>query len=164
MNATSQLVFDLKQADEDHEFYPTTSEMIAAVLSWLPKDAASILDIGAGDGRVLAEFAKKCQYAALYGIEISSILIQSQPENVIPVGTDLFQQNLACLQADYIFCNPPYSQFEEWVCKIISEGYARKAFLVIPKRWQNSDIIKQVIKQRFVKRQPSSFHTFVLLL
>jgi len=117
-------------------------------LRWIPKDANSIMDIGAGDGRVLAKFAEKCKNAMLYGIEKSQILIQAQPENVIPVGTDVFEQNLSCLSADYIFCNPRYSQYEEWVCKIISEGYAKNAFLVIPQRWKDSKMIAHALKQR----------------
>src|SRR5690349_14326347 len=49
---------------------------------------------------------------------------------------------------DYIFCNPPYSQFNDWVCKIISEGYAKKAFLIIPQRWKDSKEIERAIKLR----------------
>lgn len=145
---TAALVVDLKEAGQDHEFYPTTEEMILSVLRWIPKDANSILDIGAGDGRVLAKFGEKCEYATLYGIEISPILRQEQPENIVPLGTDLFEQNLSCLPVDYIFCNPRYSQYEEWAQKIIAEGYSKKAFLVIPQRWKESKIIEQALKRR----------------
>lgn len=148
MNNTLNLVLQLKEAGEDFEWYPTTDKMIQDVKRWIPEDASSIMDIGAGDGRVLAKFADKCKYATLYGIEISSILVNAQPDNVIPVGTDLFEQNLSCLPVDYIFCNPIYSQYEEWVCKIISEGYAKKAFLVIPQRWKESKTIEKSLKLR----------------
>ena len=148
MNNTSQLVLQLKQADEDLEWYPTTNAMIQACLRWIPEDAHSIMDIGAGDGRVLAKFAEKCKNAMLYGIEKSQILIQAQPENVVPVGTDMFEQNLSCLSVDYIFCNPPYSEFDEWFCKIVSEGYAKKAFLIVPQRWKDSKVIAHSLKQR----------------
>ena len=147
-NSTSQLVFMLKQAGEDEEWYPTTNEMIAVVMRWLPENATSIMDIGAGDGRVLEKFAEKCTDAKLYGIEKSQILINAQPDCIIPVGTDVFEQNLSCLQVDYIFCNPPYSEFDEWMCKIISEGYAKKAFLVIPQRWKDSKVIAKALKLR----------------
>jgi hypothetical protein len=60
----------------------------------------------------------------------------------------LFEQNLSCLPMDYIFCNPIYSQFDEWVCNIISEGYAKKAFLVIPQRWKESKTIEKALKLR----------------
>ena len=148
MNSTAQLVLQLKQAGQDQEFYPTQPAMIQAVLRWIPQDANSIMDIGAGDGRVLAMLAEKCKDATLYGIEQSSILVNAQPENVIPIGTDLFEQNLSCLPVDYIFCNPPYSAFDEWACKIISEGYAKKAFLVIPQRWKESKVIAHTLKTR----------------
>jgi len=130
MNNTAQLVLQLKQAGQDQEWYPTDPRMIQAVLRWIPQDASSIMDIGAGDGRVLAMLAEKCKDATLYGIEQSSILVNAQPENVIPIGTDLFEQNLSCLPVDYIFCNPPYSQFDEWACKIISEGDTIHDFLL----------------------------------
>jgi hypothetical protein len=145
---TSQLVAQLKDAGQDEEFYPTTEAMITAVLRYIPKDAKALIDIGAGDGRVLKRFSEKCESAKLYGIEKSAILSNAQPENIIPVGTDLFEQQLASLPADYIFCNPPYSEYEEWVCKIISEGYAKKAFLVIPQRWKDSKLIQQSLKLR----------------
>jgi len=121
--STQNLVALLKQAGDDNEFYPTTTEMVNAVKRWLPEDAKSIMDIGAGDGRVLARLAEKCKYATLYGIEKSQILIQAQPDCVVPVGTEFFEQNLSAIAVDYIFCNPPYSQFEEWVCKVVEQGY-----------------------------------------
>jgi len=148
MTSTSQLVLKLKQADQDREFYPTDQPMIDAVKRYIPENADSIMDIGAGDGRVLAGLALKCPNAKLYGIELSQILIQAQPENVIPIGTDLHTQNLSCLQVGYIFCNPPYSEFEEWARKIVSEGFAKKAFLIIPMRWKESKVIEQAIKLR----------------
>jgi len=148
MNATATLVMELKQKGQDFEWYPTTNKMIEAVKRCIPNDADSLLDIGAGDGRALAELAEKCKHATLYGIEISKILVQSQPQNVVPVGTDLFEQNLSCLAVDYIFCNPPYSQYDEWACKIISEGFAKKSFLVIPQRWKDSKTIEQALKRR----------------
>jgi len=148
MNATSQLVLELKQSGQDAEFYPTSNAMIAAVSRYMPENANSIMDIGAGDGRVLAKLAEKCKDATLFGIEISSILVQAQPDNIVPVGTDLFEQNLSCLSVDFIFCNPAYSQYEEWVCKIVSEGYAKRAFLVIPQRWKESKTIEKALKLR----------------
>ncbi len=139
----------VKDAGEDFEWYPTSDRMIAAVARRIPERTGSIMDIGAGDGRVLLKLAQKCEYPpTLYAIEKSVVLIQQQPENVIPVGTDLFEQNLTCLPVDYIFCNPPYSQFEEWVTMIVESGYARKAFFVIPQRWRESDAIAAALKRR----------------
>lgn len=142
------MVDALAKGGEDFEWYPTTSTMIQSVAQWIHERTDSILDIGAGDGRVLKELSAKCPHAKLYGIELSQTLIQAQPENVIPIGTNLFEQNLACLPVDYIFCNPPYSQYEEWVCKIVAEGYAQKAFLVVPQRWKKSKKIAAALKGR----------------
>jgi hypothetical protein len=139
----------VQEAGEDFEWYPTTDRMIDAVSRWLDKTAGSIMDIGAGDGRVLRRMAARFELEPqLYAIEKSNILIQAQPENVIPVGTDLFEQNLACLPVDYIFCNPPYSAFELWSTVVIESGHARKAFLVIPQRWKENEGIALALKKR----------------
>lgn len=141
----------LKSNDQDFEWYPTTDEMISVVKAEIPMNAESIMDIGAGDGRALMAFSKKCEDAILYGIEKSLILVQNQDKKIIPVGTEFYEQNLAALAAQYIFCNPPYSDYEEWTRKIISEGYAREAFLVIPERWADSKLIAEAIKKRDAK-------------
>jgi len=150
--STSELVRDIKAADEDYEFFPTSVRMVEIVARQLDKSADSIMDIGAGDGRVLTQlaerFTKHGHTPLLYAIEKSMVLVQAQPENVIPVGTDLFEQNLACLPVDYIFSNPIYSQYETWACIIIETGHARKAFLVIPRRWKDSAQIALALKKR----------------
>jgi hypothetical protein len=145
----SAMLEAVKNAGEDFEWYPTTDRMIDAVARWMDKSAKSLMDIGAGDGRVLLRLGAKCeQEPTLYSIEKSCVLIETQPENVVPVGTDLFEQNLACLPVDYIFCNPPYSQFETWAEMIITSGHAKKAFLIIPQRWKDSELIAAALKRR----------------
>lgn len=144
----SNMLSALKENGEDFEWYPTTPAMIEAVKKRVPNDTMSIMDIGAGDGRVLLSLGEKCSFALLYAIELSPILMQAQPKNIVPLGTDLFQQNLSCLMVDYIFCNPRYSEFEEWVCKIVAEGFAKKAYLVIPKRWKESHRITDALRRR----------------
>lgn len=139
----------IQQSDQDFEWYPTTQRMIDVVAQHIPTRFESIMDIGAGDGRVLVELAKRAEHPpTLYAIEKSTVLVQAQPESVTPVGTDLHEQNLACLPVDYIFCNPPYSQFEAWASVVIESGYAKKAFLVIPRRWKESERIAAAIKRR----------------
>ena len=143
------LLRSIQAAGEDSEWYPTTDRMIDVVARQLDKSARSIMDIGAGDGRVLSRLATHFESPPdLYAIEKSSLLVQAQPEGVIPVGTDLFEQNLACLPVDYIFCNPPYSEFEAWASVIIEAGHARKAFLVIPQRWKDNKGIALSLKKR----------------
>lgn len=106
------------------------------------------MDIGAGDGRVLLGFGKCLERPNLYAIEKSTVLVGTWPENITPVGTEFFEQNLACLPVDYIFCNPPYSEYEQWVATIIETGHAKKAFLVIPQRWRESAAISAALEKR----------------
>lgn len=145
---TRRLLKVVQAADEDFEWYATTPKMIAAIARHISSDTASIMDIGAGDGRVLLQLAKKCDRATLYAIEKSNVLIQAQPENVIPVGTDLFEQNLACLPVAVIVSNPPYSEYELWASLIIESGHAKTAFLVIPQRWKENEGIAIALKKR----------------
>lgn len=149
----SALLDSVKDAGEDFEWYPTTQRFIDIVSRQLDKSSgASIMDIGAGDGRVLARlaegFARFNHVATLYAIEKSAVLIEAQPENVIPVGTDLFEQNLACLPVDYLVSNPPYSEFEAWATMIIESGHAKKAFLILPQRWNDNPAIKLALTKR----------------
>lgn len=154
MSFTS-LLKSVQAVDEDFEWYPTSTRIIEVVSRRLDKTKpdTSILDIGAGDGRVLRQLAEgftgpyTCT-PTLYAIEKSLTLIEAQPENVIPVGTDLFEQNLACLPVTYIYCNPPYSQFESWAVMIIESGHARKAFMVLPQRWKDNPSIKVALEKR----------------
>lgn len=149
MTAFALLLETVQKAGEDFEWYPTTDKMIAVVARNIPKDAKSIMDIGAGDGRVLTALARRCEHEPLlYAIEKSEVLIQALPANVIPVGTDLFEQNLACLPVDFIFCNPPYSHFALWASTIIDSAYAQRAYLVIPQRWKDSAEIADALKRR----------------
>lgn len=146
---TLALVEELKASAQDFEWYPTTARMIEAVARRLSTyDHQNILDIGAGDGRVLVALAKHVKSSTLYAIEKATPLIQAQPEEVTPVGTDFYEQNLACLPVDIIFCNPPYSQFETWAETIIKSGFAKFAYLVIPQRWKESKAIADALKMR----------------
>lgn len=90
----------------------------------------------------VAEIDKK------FAIEKSEILIQNLPKDVIVIGTDFWQQTLIDKSVDVIFCNPPYSEFEEWTVKIIKESFSKKIYLVIPERWKNSRLIKEALNQR----------------
>jgi hypothetical protein len=148
-SSTTVTLEAVKAAGEDFEWYPTTKRMIDVVAARMPTDASSIMDIGAGDGRVLTALAKRYETRPkLYAIEKSPVLIQEQPEEIIPVGTDLYQQNLACLQVDVIFCNPPYSEFEAWAMTVIESGHALKAYLVLPRRWRESKQIADSLNRR----------------
>lgn len=139
----------LKDIGQDYEWYPTTRRMVDAIANILRHDRwTSILDIGAGDGRVLAWLAETQESANLYAIEKAMPLIAAQPEAVTPVGTEFFEQDLMALPVDIIFSNPPYSEFEAWVCRILDTGFAKQMFFVIPDRWKESKAILSSIKRR----------------
>ena len=146
---TLALVDALRDAGEDFEWYPTTRRMIEAVRKDLrEEDCGSILDIGAGDGRVLAMLAETHEGAKLYAIEKATLLQQAQPDRVIPVGTEFFEQDLMSLPVDVTFCNPPYGQFEEWAERVISTAHTGRLYLVLPQRWEGSVLIAEALKAR----------------
>lgn len=86
-----------------------------------------------------------------YAIEKSKILIERAPKDVIIVGTDFYQNTLIDKKVDVIFCNPPYSDYETWVCKIVKEANAQDIYLVIPERWKDNKEIQYYIKARNAK-------------
>ena len=63
------------------------------------------------------------------------ILSEQLPDDVILLGTDFNQQTVIDKKVDFIFCNPPYSEYDEWAEKIILQGNCNAIALVIPARW-----------------------------
>ena len=143
------LVAELKAADQDYEWYPSTPEIIDIVkqdlLSQMPSwerergepFVGSVLDIGAGDGRVLNVLTKGQQYA----IEKSTRLIKAMGKKICIVGTDFLEQTLIDKRVDNVYSNPPYKVFEEWCEKIILEANCNYIYLTIPTRWIKSQKI-----------------------
>jgi len=155
MNATKQRVELLKSNNEDFEFYPTTNEIInvvaarIAAIDYRFKQELSILDIGAGDGRVLESFAEQIdKRVQLFAIEKAHVHLAAMPKRISIVGTDFNEQSLVGKNVDVTFCNPPYSEYEHWASRIIRESSSSSVFLVIPKRWRNSDMINNAIEAR----------------
>lgn len=155
------LVNDLKESAQDFEFYPTTQEIIDRMLadfeslryshSYGYDRIDSVLDIGAGHGKVLRAFRDKANFSGLYTIEKSTILCDRLDNDVFIVGTDFHEQSLVAKQVGLTFCNPPYSEFEEWATKIIRESSSRLVYLVIPQRWEASLSIKNAVEFRAAK-------------
>lgn len=158
MNA---LIEKLKENGQDHEFYPTTNEILARLARDLKHyepsgrrhferaGKSSILDIGAGNGKAL-EYLKKADIGLheFFAIEKSAILCGQLPESVYIIGTAFEEQSLLSKEVDVIFSNPPYSVFEAWAVKIIRESAAPLVYLVIPERWEKSEGIKAALKFR----------------
>jgi hypothetical protein len=170
MNA---LIQDLKENGQDFEFYPTTDEILRDAVKAI-KDTAeeyhghyynrpdfkSVLDIGAGNGKALEAFRAALPGLDCFAIEKSGILRGQLPNDVYVIGTEFEQQSLFSKGVDFIFCNPPYSVFEQWTVKIIRESAAPYVFLVIPERWQSSLAIADALKRREAQFWPVGDYTF----
>lgn len=139
--------------NQDFEWYPTTDEILNVVESDLrdvfhlsdnDKLTMSMLDCGAGDGRVLQKLTQGDRYA----IEKSLPLIEQMPSDIFIVGTDFNANTLLDKKVSVVFSNPPYSTFEDWAVKIINEANSKFIYLVIPTRWKNSKSIQSAIESR----------------
>ena len=152
--ATAAIVNHLKEHNQDHEWYPTTNEIIDAMgrriaSTHIGHGTYSLLDIGAGNGKVFKRLAEAHEIEPMaYAIEKSEILIGQLPPNVFVVGADFHEQTLIDKDVDIIFCNPPYLEFEEWAAKIIREAYAHDVYLVLPTRWKDSPAIQGELSRR----------------
>ena len=167
--STTALIKELKEAGQDFELYPTSPEMIKAIWehrkanysSETSRNFGDVLDIGCGTcnfkkhvdkfNKPLIEYYEdgsiKSSYKAVnihnyYVIEKSKILIDKLDADTIVLGTDFQQTTLIDKKVDTIFCNPPYSEYEDWTVKIIKESVCKSIYLIIPQRWKNSEAIK----------------------
>lgn len=152
----NQLVNELKENGQDFEWYPTTDRMLQIVADDLNKSYSgyskkmSLLDIGAGDGRALMYLQKHTRdgFNRLFAIEKSRLLIERIPEDILVIGTDLSNQTLLDKKVDVVFCNPPYSEYSEWVARIIRETPADKMYFVLPERWEKDRDIQEALRAR----------------
>lgn len=114
------IVCELKENGQDGEWYPTSSYILDIIKKSLGTDNnhESILDCGAGNGSALSALTKGKKYA----IEKSEILIKEMPPDIFVVGCDFWENSLIDKKVDYVFCNPPYSEYKEWAIKIINES------------------------------------------
>lgn len=149
MKGTNKLIEAIKENDCDYEFYPSTPQMLAVIKSDIKSSLKavnypSVLDCGAGDGRVLNALTEGKKYA----IEKALPLINSLDKDVFIVGTEFNSQSLMDKKVDIITSNPPYTEFEQWAVKIISEANAKLCYLIIPTRWSKSEDINAAIEAR----------------
>lgn len=156
MNKTLQII---KENDQDFEWYPTTKEIIIAVHRDLPygrNNSMAVMDIGAGDGNFFTvldqlESTRKEEdrrWFNKYAIEKSMILIDQMPSDIFIVGTEFHEQSLIDKKMDVIFCNPPYSEYVEWMSKIIRESNSASVYMIIPDRWKDNKRIAADLKVR----------------
>lgn len=154
------IVSELKEADQDHEFYPTTDAIISRLASdiglrtadeWRgERNFASFLDIGAGNGKVLRAIRDRCQLTKLFAIEKSQRLCQELDAEILIVGTSFHEQSLFSKHVDIIFCNPPFSEYEAWTDKIVRQSAAQIVYLVLPERWKTDAQIAEALEFRSV--------------
>lgn len=169
--SVGQLVEQIKQNGEDFEWYPTTQEIINELQQHCIKEGIaqnrytsneidSVLDIGCGNGSFLDRFSNEqfCKNIRKYGIEKSNILAEQLSSDIVLLGSDFEENTLIDKKVDMIFCNPPYSKYEEWAEKIIKEGNCKWIALVIPTRWKDSERIKEAMSKR--KLEPEIVGTF----
>jgi len=139
----------LLKKDQDFEWYPTTDEILLTVYLNVKHEfnddaGISIMDIGAGDGRVLTAF-KGCDW---FAIEKSEPLLAEMDKNIVIVGTDFHHTTLIDKKVDVIFCNPPYSEYVDWMSKIIREANAHYVYMVVPRRWKEQPLIHEATRKR----------------
>lgn len=152
--STNATIENLKQNNQDFEWYPTTQAMLECIKNDLPfytkreNESINIIDCGAGDGRVLDFLAGD---GDKFAIEKSKILLSKHSKDITPIGTDFYQCTLIDKAVDVVFSNPPYSEYELWASKIIKEANAPVIYLIIPERWTESKPIKSALEQRRVK-------------
>lgn len=164
------LLKELKENGQDFEWYPTTDEIMLKVakdiyenrkfFEFVARRSFSVLDIGCGDGRVLKFLQEyftdeeKDSYTLkeieCYGIEKSIIHIKNLPKDVVILGTDFIEQTLIDKPAVVIFSNPPYSEFKEWMSKIIREAQCKVAYLVVPQRWKDDVVISEQLTKNSI--------------
>lgn len=152
-----KLIENLKSSNEDFELYPSTKEMIEQICDFHKKNNGNwivsfgdVLDIGCGT----CNFKKysTLEIKKYFVIEKSKILIDMLDEKTMVVGTDFTENTLIDKPVSVIFCNPPYSEYVEWTCKIIQEAVANDIYLIIPERWKNNEKINLTLDKVFNKK------------
>ncbi|RTJ49585.1 hypothetical protein C3H69_08455 [Campylobacter jejuni] len=139
----------IKEVNQDFEWYPTTEEMVDSLINGIKdKYLKSVLDIGAGDGRVLDMLSNKLSTDRLYSIEKSDPLIQAMSGKILNIGRDFWETSLIEKQVELVFCNPPYSEYEDWMVRIIKEANFEILAFIVPMRWKENIFIQQAIQQR----------------
>jgi hypothetical protein len=113
----------------------------------------SMLDVGAGDGRVFNAIKDKSKSRRFrvenkYGIEIANA--QSDDlirKGVFIIGRDFFQTSLIDKKYAVIFSNPPYSIYEDWTLRLLRESAFLVMYLVLPVRWEaNKEILYEMTR------------------
>lgn len=149
----------VQAASEDFEWYPTTGEIIAALVRDVKRHmlavghhhrhSANFLDIGAGNGKVITAIKDLEFISDTFAIEKSHTLQEMLPPETFILGCDFWKTSLIDKDIGIIFSNPPYSTYQDWTLKILREIQPGSVvYLVIPDRWEKSEAITREIKAR----------------
>lgn len=151
---------ELKDTHQDYEWYPTTNEIIDSIFDHASRfELDSLLDVGAGDGKVLKRFKERHlntpiekyetrRHVDYYAIEKARPLLDSLPIDIGILGTDFWEQSLLDKSVDCIFSNPPYREFIDWSAKLIREANCSYIYLVLPQRWKEQKPIIAALASR----------------
>lgn len=154
---SGHLIKKLKENGQDFEWYPTTREMLKIIADDIDistdryQTSSKILDIGAGNGsalNIITEILDEKIHFKKYAIEKSKILCEQMPDDIFIVGTDFHAQTLVDKKVNVVFCNPPYSEYVDWMIKIIKEAYCQAIYFVVPGRWSDNKEISDAISAR----------------
>ncbi|MGR5299378.1 DUF4942 domain-containing protein, partial [Vibrio mediterranei] len=168
---TLAVVQALKNSAQDFEFYPSTEAHITAVtddISDILKthefsnhyhQNVKLLDIGAGDGRVLQMMKKTLEaleqerlHCDLYAIEKATVHTDTyRTKDITLLGTEFNEINFISKNADVAFVNSPYSEFSHWVATLISQLNFKLLYAIMPERWEQDLLIQQAIERRGIK-------------
>ena len=166
---THKLVQDLKEANQDFEWYPTTTEQIQIITNDIKKikenfdftdrysQAVKVLDIGAGDGRVLKAIQSEFEQEEYFNVD--AFAIEKAPihtatyreKGITLLGTEFNQINFISKSCEIAFVNPPYSEFSYWLQTLINHLNFGLLYAVIPERWINDPAIKEAMVLRGIK-------------
>lgn len=167
--STLALVQTLKENLQDFEWYPSNQEHIDIVTNDIAKinvnfditsrysDPVKVLDVGAGDGRVLK--AIEAAFSEKGGISISPLAIEKasvhtstyRSKGITLLGTDFNEINFLSKHCNICFVNPPYSVFSAWLSRLISQLNFTLLYAIVPERWQDDPAIQEAIKLRGLK-------------